>query len=496
MPDPDELDEIGDVLKLILQQDNFNANDGDFFEDTDLPPEEAFEIDKENGNDDGIKDEGGDDTSNQDGDSKGIPISSVSVDNILGMLLSFNPAVGPIFKNPKKGTYGSIGEGGEGSPRWTYKGADYSYDKNWTTLFTDLMSQQFGGPGYGSKKLLNSADYVRDNPKTKVNEGKGVGGIQLQPFCAAGLAYAYRELAKKQGWIGELSSKADNQIYRTANSQKTVYGTARKTGSDLIVFCFRKSSKRVGCSEVNSPVGEYGLGAKTDAMLDKLSTFQGAIFAWGAGGKLKDGKMTGEGAGSGHVGYVLYVDKEKGWLYTLEMNCSVSAGDNSGTGRMLSFKIRKNLKTGVPTRGGGYALGIVNTGALRGGAYAPKGIGNSDYLEQLYGIKMTDFDGPIRKELAAPTGQPTGQESNNNNVNEDNVAQENKSFQENINEMDCNEYAAMYMELKANPGLKVFMMGVSSENDETTGDSDKDVFTDKCRECENEVKAADPSINK
>ena len=54
MPDPDELDEIGDVLKLILQQDNFNANDGDFFEDTDISAEEAFEIDKLNGNNDGI----------------------------------------------------------------------------------------------------------------------------------------------------------------------------------------------------------------------------------------------------------------------------------------------------------------------------------------------------------------------------------------------------------------------------------------------------------
>ena len=245
-------------------------------------------------------------------------------------------------------------------------------------------------------------------------------------------------------------------------------------------------------------MGEYGLGKKTDAMFDKLSTFQGVIFAWGAGGELKNGKMTGmAGKGKyGHVGYILYVDKEKGWLYTLEMNCAVAAGDNSGTSRMFSFKIRKNLKTGISERGGGYALGIVNTGALRGGAYAPKGIGNSDYLEQLYGIKMTDFDGPIKKELAAPTGQPTGQESNNNNVNEDNVAQENKSFQAQINEMDCNEYAAMYMERRANPGLLVFMMGLSSIDDETTGESDKDVFTDKCRECENEVKAADPRINK
>ena len=473
MPDPDELDELGDVLKLLLQQDNFSAEDGDFFGDTDLPPEEAFEIDKLNGNDDGLKDDGGDDTSNQDGDSKGVPISSVTVDNILGKLLSFNPAVGPIFLNPKKGTRGSIGEGGEGSPRWTYKGADYSYDKDWTTLFSDLMAHQFNGPGYGKKSWDE---------------------IDGQPFCAAGLAYAYRLLAKDQGWEGELSSRADNQIYRTVNSQKTVYGTARKTGSDLIVFCFRKSSSRVGCSEINSPVGEYGEGAKTDAMFDKLSTFQGAIFAWGAGGELKDGKMTGEGMGKGHVGYVLYVDKEKGWLYTLEMNCSVSAGDNSGTGRMLSFKIRKNLKTGIAKRGGGYALGIVNTGDLKGGAYAPKGIGNSDYLEQLYGIKMTDFDGPIRKELAAPTGQPAGQENNNNNVNEDVVAQENLSFQARLEEMDCNEYAAMWMEIKANPGLSDFMLGISTEDDETTGESDRDAFNDKCRECENEVADADPSL--
>ena len=40
------------------------------------------------------------------------------------------------------------------------------------------------------------------------------------------------------------------------------------------------------------------------------------------------------------------------------------------------------------------------------------------------------------------------------------------------------------------------MMGLSSIDDETTGESDKDVFTNKCYECENEVKAADPSINK
>jgi len=474
MPDPDELDEIGDVLKLLLQQDNFSAED-DFFGDTDLPPEEALEIDKENGNDDGEEDEGGDDISNQDSDSQGVPIGSVSTDNILGMLLSFNPAVGPIFNNPKKGYYGSIGEGGEGPPRWTKKGADKTKDKDWTALFTDLMAQQFNGPGYGSKSFSE---------------------IDGQPFCAAGIAYAYRILARNQGWENELSSRADDQIYRTVNSQQTVYRTAHKTGSDLIVFCYKKSSSRVGCSETNAPVGEYGLGEKTDAMLDKLSTFQGCIFAWGAGGELKNGKMTGKGMGKGHVGYVLYIDKSKGWFYTLEMNCAVASGDNSGTGRMLSFKVRKNLVDGIPTRGGGYALGFVNTGTLRGGAYAPKGIGNSDYLEQLYGIKLTDFDGSIREELAAPTGQPAGQENNNNNVNEEEEAQENKSYQAKIKEMDCNQVAAMWMELKSNPGLSVYMMGLNTEDDEITGESDSDVFTEKCQQCENEVAAADPMITK
>ena len=52
----------------------------------------------------------------------------------------------------------------------------------------------------------------------------------------------------------------------------------------------------------------------------------------------------------------------------------------------------------------------------------------------------------------------------------------------------------MWMEIKSNPGLMVFMMGLSSIDDETTGESDKDVFTDKCKECENEVTAADPSL--
>ena len=474
MPEPDELDELGDVLKLLLQQDNFNKED-DFFGDTDLPPEEALGIDIDNGNNDGQGIEGNDDNSNSGDESKGVPIGSVDTNNILGMLLSFNPANGPIFNNPKPGTYGSIAPGGEGPPRWTYRGADYSWDDKWTVLFTDLMAQQFNGPGYGSKSFAE---------------------IDGMPFCAAGLAYAYRQLAINQGWKGELSSRADDQVYRTANSQASVYRTAANTNSDLIVFCGKKSSSRVGCSEVHVPVGEYGLGAKTDAMFDKLCTFQGAIFCWGAGGELKNGKNTGESKGKGHVGYILYVDKHKGWLYTLEMNCSAEAGNNSGTGRMLAFKIRKNLKTGLPKRGGGYALAICNTGPLRGAAYAPKGIGDPDYLEQLYGIKLTDFDGAERAELAAPTGIPPGQENNTNNPVEEEEAQENKSFQAKIKEMDCNQFAAMWMELKANPGLSVYMMGLDTLNDEVTGESDRDVFAEKCDQCENEVAAADPMITK
>lgn len=480
MPEPDELDEVGDVLKLLLQQDNFEATE---FGISDLPVDEADKINENNGYDRDNKDKQPNDNGNDVGkEPDGVPINSVDTNNFLGMALSFNPVNGPIFNNPEPGKKGSIGEGGEGPPRWSYEAAT-SPGFNDNVLFKNMQYAYMGDPkgdAVRQKEVLNTA------------------------FCAIGISYAFLKYYDKNLGIKDYYTLARTEpkeefptIHGNANSM--LYKTSYDTNADLIVFTNTKDSNRMGCAEVNYPVPEYGTNKKTDDLLDKLGSFQGCLFTWGTGGSVEDkGSEAKPKPPSGHIGIVLGISKTQRKIYTLEFNTTNPGGSGSErNGRCLVFRTRDILTNYHGNKNGNkFCIGFVNTGKLKGGAYAPKGIGNMDYLEQIYGIKMSDFNGPARDELAAPTGIPPEQENNNNNPTENDEAQENKSFQARIKEMDCNQFAAMWMELKANPGLSVYMMGLDTLDDEVTGESDSDVFVEKCEQCENEVAAADPMITK
>ena len=72
MPEPDELDEVGDVLKLLLQQDNFEATE---FGISDLPVDEADKINENNGYDRDNKDK--------------QPNETITLPNCFGVKLQF-----------------------------------------------------------------------------------------------------------------------------------------------------------------------------------------------------------------------------------------------------------------------------------------------------------------------------------------------------------------------------------------------------------------------
>jgi hypothetical protein len=197
-------------------------------------------------------------------------------------------------------------------------------------------------------------------------------------FCAYGISYAF-----------DLFRMKYNKEVNPEPTGKVPGGSGLFQGSLGSVQVVKKNGKGHGGSEYNSKENENfclfttGKGKsltnseKNKLRLTRMINWKGAIFAY-----RKLGEKTG-----GHVGMVLHVEQpsipEKAAIWTLEYNTTLSGGNADGG--YLAFRKRR-------IKGHQYWV-FASTDHLFGGTWAPKGLGDFEYLKDLLGVTGNpDFD--------------------------------------------------------------------------------------------------------